>query len=91
MDIIPKKGRINEASTHTLSDSLREAGFELGRLKTGTPPRLARDSINYEGMSEQVGDDPAKPFSFLTHRVTNQVRRGLCDFSQSFLWAPRVH
>ncbi|BGO99314.1 Mitochondrial translation optimization protein 1 [Rhodotorula toruloides] len=78
MDIIPKKGRINEASTHTLSDSLREAGFELGRLKTGTPPRLAKDSINYEGMSEQVGDNPAKPFSFLTDRVANQDNQISC-------------
>lgn len=73
MTITPFKGRLNEASAHSLSDSLREAGFELGRLKTGTPPRLAKSSIDYAGLGEQKGDMPAKPFSFLTDRVTNQV------------------
>ncbi len=53
--------------------ALREAGFELGRLKTGTPPRLARSSIDYTGLGEQKGDVPAKPFSFLTDRVANEV------------------
>jgi tRNA uridine 5-carboxymethylaminomethyl modification enzyme len=74
LETIPFKGRINEASAHSLSDSLREAGFELGRLKTGTPPRLAKDSIKYEGLGEQKGDMPAKPFSFLTDKVANEVR-----------------
>lgn len=74
LEITPFKGRINEASAHGLSDSLREAGFELGRLKTGTPPRLAKGSIRFEGLGEQKGDVPAKPFSFLTDRVTNEVR-----------------
>lgn len=73
MTITPFKGRLDEASAHSLSDSLREAGFELGRLKTGTPPRLRKSSINYEGLGEQVGDVPAKPFSFLTDRVANEV------------------
>lgn len=75
MTITPFKGRLDEASAHSLSDSLREAGFELGRLKTGTPPRLRKSSINYEGLGEQVGDVPAKPFSFLTDRVANEVSR----------------
>lgn len=74
LETIPFKGRINEASAHSLSDSLREAGFSLGRLKTGTPPRLAKDSIKYEGLGEQKGDVPAKPFSFLTDKVANEVR-----------------
>ena len=73
MTITPFKGRLDEASAHSLSDSLREAGFELGRLKTGTPPRLARSSIDYTGLGEQKGDVPAKPFSFLTDRVANEV------------------
>jgi len=77
-DIIPFKGRINEQSAHALSDSLREAGFELGRLKTGTPPRLAKSSINFDGLGEQKGDLPAKPFSFLTDRVANEDNQVSC-------------
>ncbi|GAA6039032.1 hypothetical protein JCM8097_000164 [Rhodosporidiobolus ruineniae] len=78
LETIPFKGRINEASAHGLSDSLREAGFELGRLKTGTPPRLAKDSINYTGLGEQKGDVPAKPFSFLTDKVANEDNQVSC-------------
>lgn len=58
-------GRIGEASSVTLSDHLRRLGFTLGRLKTGTPPRIHRDSINYAGLETQPGDDPPVPFSFL--------------------------
>ncbi|GAA5857123.1 hypothetical protein JCM8547_007973 [Rhodosporidiobolus lusitaniae] len=78
LETIPFKGRINEASAHSLSDSLREAGFELGRLKTGTPPRLTKDSINYEGLGEQKGDVPAKAFSFLTDKVANEDNQVSC-------------
>lgn len=78
MTITPFKGRLDEASAHSLSDSLREAGFELGRLKTGTPPRLARSSIDFTGLGEQKGDVPAKPFSFLTDRVANEVLELYC-------------
>ncbi|GAA5925286.1 hypothetical protein JCM10213_008751 [Rhodosporidiobolus nylandii] len=78
LETIPFKGRINEASAHSLSDSLREAGFELGRLKTGTPPRLAKDSIKFDGLGEQKGDMPAKPFSFLTDKVANEDNQVSC-------------
>ncbi|GAA5992018.1 hypothetical protein JCM10908_000702 [Rhodotorula pacifica] len=78
MTITPFKGRLDEASAHSLSDSLREAGFELGRLKTGTPPRLRKSSINYAGLGEQIGDVPAKPFSFLTDRVANEDNQVSC-------------
>lgn len=71
-------GRINEPASHSLSHSLREAGFALSRLKTGTPPRLHRDSIRFEGMAKQVGDVPAQPFSFLTHKVTNEDNQVNC-------------
>jgi tRNA uridine 5-carboxymethylaminomethyl modification enzyme len=66
-------GRINEPASHSLSESLREAGFKLARLKTGTPPRIHKGSINYEGLTKQYGDMPASPFSFLTDRVANEV------------------
>lgn len=66
-------GRINEPASHSLSRSLREAGFELGRLKTGTPPRLAKQSIKFDGLERQDGDVPPTPFSFLNDSVTNEV------------------
>jgi len=58
-------GRYGEAAANHLSDSLRELGLELGRLKTGTPPRLHRDSIDFAALEEQPGDDPPLPFSYL--------------------------
>jgi tRNA uridine 5-carboxymethylaminomethyl modification enzyme len=59
-------GRVGEPSARGLSASLRQLGFELGRLKTGTPPRIAKDSIDYAGLESQPGDTPPVPFSDLT-------------------------
>lgn len=64
-------GRAGEASAEHLSDCMRELGFELGRLKTGTPPRLDRKSIDFARMAPQPGDTPPPPFSFRTERITN--------------------
>ena len=64
-------GRAGEAPAESLSDCMRDFGFEVGRLKTGTPPRLDRDSINFEIMGVQPGDVPPRPFSFRTTHVTN--------------------
>src|SRR5207247_3860142 len=64
-------GRAGEPPSRELAESLRAAGFEWGRLKTGTPPRLDRDSIDFEGAVArgasivERGDDPPVPFSFL--------------------------
>ncbi len=63
-------GRGGEASAEHLSDCMRDLGFEVGRLKTGTPPRLDRDSINFDVMIPQPGDDPPPPFSYRTERIT---------------------
>jgi tRNA uridine 5-carboxymethylaminomethyl modification enzyme len=63
-------GRMGEAATFGLSKSLRDAGFKLGRLKTGTPPRLAKQTINFDKLEEQAGDDPPLPFSFLNDVVS---------------------
>jgi tRNA uridine 5-carboxymethylaminomethyl modification enzyme len=63
-------GRMGEQATFGLSKSLRDAGFQLGRLKTGTPPRLAKNSINWDILEEQHGDDPPMPFSYLNDAVT---------------------
>ncbi|PID79044.1 tRNA uridine-5-carboxymethylaminomethyl(34) synthesis enzyme MnmG [bacterium DOLJORAL78_65_58] len=59
-------GREGSASSERLSTSLTELGFTLRRLKTGTPPRLARDSIDFSRLQVQPGDDQPDPFSFRT-------------------------
>jgi tRNA uridine 5-carboxymethylaminomethyl modification enzyme len=62
-------GRIGEAPSNGLSATLDRAGFCLGRLKTGTPPRLDGRTIDYAALTPQPGDDPPTPFSFLTGRI----------------------
>ena len=71
LDVFPS-GRMGEAATFGLSKSLREAGFNLGRLKTGTPPRLDRKSINFSILEAQPGDEPPTPFSYLNNAVAVQ-------------------
>ncbi|MEX0700901.1 MAG: tRNA uridine-5-carboxymethylaminomethyl(34) synthesis enzyme MnmG [Planctomycetales bacterium] len=62
-------GRAGEGTTGTLSDSLRELGFELDRFKTGTPARLNGRTIDFSALEVQPGDDDPQPFSFLTGRI----------------------
>ena len=59
-------GRYGESPAGAISDALRVLGFELGRLKTGTPPRLDKDSIDWDALPEQLGDQRPTPFSELT-------------------------
>lgn len=70
---------MGEAATFGLSRSLRKAGFKLGRLKTGTPPRLDGRTIDFEQLEKQPGDDPPMPFSFLNRTVA--VKDQLLCFS----------
>jgi tRNA uridine 5-carboxymethylaminomethyl modification enzyme len=61
-------GRAGEPAAYSLSNTLRRIGFQLGRLKTGTPPRLNRRSVDFSKMTIQYGDNPIPFFSFQTNR-----------------------
>ena len=63
-------GRVGEKPSLGLSQTLARFGFALGRLKTGTPPRLDGRTIDWAGLDIQPGDDPPPPFSFITDRIT---------------------
>ncbi len=63
-------GRIGEKPAVKLAERLYDSGLSMGRLKTGTPARLYKDSIDWDQLEEQPGDFPPEPFSFLTDRIT---------------------
>ncbi|MCE2509539.1 MAG: tRNA uridine-5-carboxymethylaminomethyl(34) synthesis enzyme MnmG [Alphaproteobacteria bacterium] len=65
-------GRVSEAASYGLSRTLHRAGFRLGRLKTGTPPRLDGQTIDWAGLTPQPGDEPPEPFSMLTEKITTE-------------------
>ena len=67
---ITKAGRVGEKATYGLSKMFKRCGFKLGRMKTGTPPRINGKSINYKFLQRQNGDKNIKPFSFLTKSIT---------------------
>ena len=75
-------GRAGEPSSRDLAESLKSFGFSWGRLKTGTPPRLHKRSIDFSRFSEERGDDPPVPFSFLT---------GAIDFDRPQISCHLVH
>ncbi len=63
-------GRVGEAPSLGLSATLSRVGFKLGRLKTGTPPRLDGKTIDWASLEMQPGDEPPPPFSFMTSKIT---------------------
>lgn len=65
-------GRVGEPASYYLSDSIRDLGLRMGRLKTGTPPRIRLSSIDFSKCEEQAGDDPIRPFSFRTSEITRK-------------------
>ncbi len=72
-------GRFGEPSAETLSDSLRALGLKLGRLKTGTPPRIVSASIDYSRLEGAPGDAVPRPFSILTDHIP--LRQVLCHLT----------
>jgi tRNA uridine 5-carboxymethylaminomethyl modification enzyme len=79
-------GRVGEAPAMGLSRSFERAGFVLGRLKTGTPPRLDGSTIDWSAVEMQPGDDPPEPFSTMTDRITTpQIQCGITRTT------PRTH
>jgi tRNA uridine 5-carboxymethylaminomethyl modification enzyme len=65
-------GRAGEKPVYGLTEALVALGFQSGRLKTGTPPRLQRDSIDFSKMEEQKPDNPPIPFSFQTKKIDRE-------------------
>jgi tRNA uridine 5-carboxymethylaminomethyl modification enzyme len=71
-------GRVGEAPAMGLSRSFERAGFTLGRLKTGTPPRLDGTTIDWSAVEMQPGDEPPEPFSVMTEKITTpQIQCGI--------------
>lgn len=66
-------GRMGDPASKGLSNSLKELGFELGRLKTGTCPRLDGRTIDFSQLEPQLSDEPPQPFSFMTERIENRL------------------
>ncbi len=78
-----KGGRSSEPSADKLSNSLQNLGFELDRLKTGTPPRLNGNSIDYGVLQEQVGDEYPTAFSFSTEKIHRPQIKCYITYSNS--------
>ena len=75
-------GRHGEPAAARISAALQRFGVRLGRHKTGTPPRLRKSTINFDGLEVQPGDDPPVPFSFRTERL---------DVQQLHCWTTRTN
>ena len=69
-DMSYSAGRAGESSAEKLSDSFLNLGFEIGRLKTGTPPRVNAHTVNFDAMEIQPGDAQPRPFSYSTEQIT---------------------
>ncbi|KAG7194704.1 Mitochondrial Translation Optimization [Scheffersomyces spartinae] len=81
-------GRIGEAATFGLSETFKQAGFRLGRLKTGTPCRLLSKTIDYTHLTEQPSDCPPEPMSFMNDTVALQDQLVTCHMTRT---TPEMH
>jgi tRNA uridine 5-carboxymethylaminomethyl modification enzyme len=71
-------GRSGERASVGISATLEKLGFEVGRLKTGTPPRIDGRSVNYEMLEIQYGDENPSPFSFTTNELPSRQEQMIC-------------
>ena len=83
-------GRIDEPASVALSKSLDDAGFRLGRLKTGTPPRLDRKTISYQGLLPQEGESNPLPFSYMNEAVPYAINQVTCFQTRTNLATHKV-
>ena len=74
-------GRVGEAASRGLSECIADLGLRVLRLKTGTPPRIHRDSIDFSRMLEQPGDEPPRPFSHFTRSL--EVDQIMCHLTHT--------
>lgn len=81
-------GRMGEEATFGLSKTFRDAGFRLGRLKTGTPPRLSSKTIDYTNLSPQHSDYPPQPMSYINDKVDLQEQLMACYMTET---TPELH
>lgn len=84
LDIRPA-GRIGDEPAIGLAKSLEALQFRMGRLKTGTPPRIKKDSIDFSNLGLQLGDSPPVPFSFLNDRVWIDAKEQVVQSTQIFI------
>ena len=85
------EGRMGEESAEALSKSFDKLGFDLARLKTGTPPRIHKDSVNYKLMEEQPGEEPPPLFSRLAKKERSQFLNNKVfhvEHSHKMPWIP---
>lgn len=68
-------GRINSKPSIGLANTLKRIGFKTGRMKTGTPPRIEKQSINFKNLTSQPGDEVPTPFSFMNDSVWIKVNK----------------
>lgn len=79
LDIRPA-GRIGDEPAIGLANTLEALEFRMGRLKTGTPPRIKKDTIDFTNMNVQNGDTPPVPFSFMNERVLIDAKDQVIHF-----------
>ena len=72
-EVQTKGGRIGEQASYGITESLKKAGFEILRLKTGTPARLSMKTINYDGLECQGSDNPPEAFSYMTEKISQEL------------------
>ncbi|XP_064020281.1 protein MTO1 homolog, mitochondrial [Pogoniulus pusillus] len=84
-------GRLGDQPAIGLAQTLERLGFAMGRLKTGTPPRLAKDTIDFRGLEERTADNPPVPFSFLSKAVWIKPEAQLsCYLTRTTLKAQQI-